>query len=330
LGSITKRGDKYRAQIKKDGRRETATFTTKTAAVAWCLARETVPVEDWAGNSPDKTFGDALERYRDEVAITKKGERWEVIRINRLLGDPICQVRLVDLKAPHFSKWRDARLKQVSPATVRREWNQLSSICNYARKEWHWMDHNPMSDLKRPPEPVARDRIITQDEIERLCAALAYNPDFKPVLLRARVGAAMLLALETGMRAGELCALRWEDVRLDERWLKVTDGKTRAAMRKTPLTTEAVRILTQMEPGEGSVFDMTPRQLDSNFRQGKTRAGIPVEDNLHFHDTRHNAITRLSKHLSVLELARAIGHADVKQLMTYYNPDVKDLAAALP
>jgi len=50
---------------------------------------------------------------------------------------------------------------------------------------------------------------------------------------------------------------------------------------------------------------------------------------LTFHDTRHEAITRLAKKLDVLDLARMVGHRDIKQLLTYYNKSAKEIASQL-
>ena len=50
---------------------------------------------------------------------------------------------------------------------------------------------------------------------------------------------------------------------------------------------------------------------------------------LHFHDTRHQAITDLAKKLTVLELARMVGHSDLRSLMIYYNETAESLAEKL-
>ena len=71
---------------------------------------------------------------------------------------------------------------------------------------------------------------------------------------------------------------------------------------------------------------MTPKRLDVHWRGLCKAAGI---EGLHFHDLRHCAITNLAKKLNVLELARMVGHKDVRQLMTYYNPSSEDLAKKL-
>ena len=66
--------------------------------------------------------------------------------------------------------------------------------------------------------------------------------------------------------------------------------------------------------------------MDALFRKYRDKAGI---DNLHFHDTRHEAVTRLAKKLDVLDLARMIGHRNLKTLMVYYNATAEELAQKL-
>ena len=58
------------------------------------------------------------------------------------------------------------------------------------------------------------------------------------------------------------------------------------------------------------------------------KAGLADAD-LHFHDTRHEGITRLASVLGVLELARAVGHRDLRMLQTYYNATAEDIAKKL-
>lgn len=340
MASFRKRGGAWRAEVVKQGIRKSATFDTKAEAVAWAAMVEADIETGKAGRVANKTLGQLLERYRDEVSTIKRGERWERLRIDRIVTgrddtppDPIAAVPLRDLDASHFASWRDRRLRQVTPASVRREWNLLSSALNIAVNEWRWLHENPMKTVKRPPPPEARDRRISEDEIERLLFALGYDYDKTPMTQTARVGAAFLFAIETGMRAGEIVALRRGEVFKDSRYLTITGreigaGKTAAARRDVPLSPEALRIVEQLEKIEGdTVFGITSTTvLDALFRKAKARALI---EDLHFHDTRHEAITRLAKRLDVLELARAVGHRDLRQLMTYYNETAEQLAAKL-
>lgn len=74
------------------------------------------------------------------------------------------------------------------------------------------------------------------------------------------------------------------------------------------------------------VFGLNESQVDALFRKAKGLAGIT---DLHFHDTRHTAITRLAKKVPVLDLARMVGHRDIKMLMVYYNESAEDIARRL-
>lgn len=67
-------------------------------------------------------------------------------------------------------------------------------------------------------------------------------------------------------------------------------------------------------------------KIDSLFRKAKKMALI---DDLHFHDARHTAITRLAKKLNILELARMVGHRDLRQLQVYFNMPAEEIAKRL-
>lgn len=66
--------------------------------------------------------------------------------------------------------------------------------------------------------------------------------------------------------------------------------------------------------------------MDALFRKARDKCGI---EGVTFHDSRANAATMLSRHLDILELARALGHSDLKKLMIYYRKSAEDIAAGL-
>ncbi len=343
MAYFRKRGKRWQAQVRKvgpDGNPidDSATFATRAEAVEWADQREAGIVSGAAVVARRTTFGELLTRYADEVSITKRGERWERIRIAAIVTghpdgfpptfpDPIAAVRLSELDERHFSAWRDRRLRIVTSASVRREWSLLSNACTVAINEWRWLDKHPMARVTRPKGSEPRTRRPTDDEIERLLHCLGYARDQPPTTQTARVGAAVLFAVESAMRAGEITGLRWQDVEMGRRFCR-TQGKTPAARREVPLSTEALRILSQLaEVRDGdSVFGLRGALLDALFRKARAKAGI---EDLHFHDLRHEAITRLSKVLDVLPLAKAIGHRDLRMLMIYYNPTAEELAPLL-
>lgn len=107
MPTYRKRGNSWEVQVCHKGIRRTATKPTKTAATLW--ASRTIAEID-AGESaviPDRPFSELLERYRDEVSSTKRGARWETLRIGLLLRDDLAKVRLPQLLPLHFADWRD-------------------------------------------------------------------------------------------------------------------------------------------------------------------------------------------------------------------------------
>lgn len=104
-------------------------------------------------------------------------------------------------------------------------------------------------------------------------------------------------------------------------------GRNRGLPQTRPAAGHGANRRSAGLPEGDTVFGIaSTATLDALFRKAKARALI---DDLHFHDTRHEAITRLAKRLDVLELARAVGHRDLRQLMTYYNETASALAKKL-
>lgn len=161
--------------------------------------------------APENLVRDALRRYAVEVAPKHKGERWELARLGLLERDQIALVRLPSLRPIHLAEWRERRLKAVSPGSVRREMNLLQSVLKSCRKDWGWLDTDPLKDVDRPSAPTSRKRRISADEIHRLTLALGYDGGV-PENATHRVALCFLFALETAMRAGEILGMTWADV----------------------------------------------------------------------------------------------------------------------
>ncbi|KAF0844374.1 site-specific recombinase XerD [Methylovorus glucosotrophus] len=319
---------KWRAEVSVKYQRKVKTFRTKGEAQSWANMTE-LELEKSEAGVKNITFGSLLEKYRDEVSVRKSGERKERIRINAFIRDEpeICKTKLEALTKMQFTKFRDKRMKVVSGSTIIREMNMLSNVFTVAINEWGWIKVNPMSSIKRPQHAPPRDTLITQNQIDAVVHASGYADDEVPNTVIARTGAAFLFAIETAMREKEICGLRLSDV--SGRVAKVKASKTRAGVRDVPLSTRALQIIENVKrvdiEGE-SIFNLKESQIVSHFRKIKALAGI---DNIVFHDTRHLAITRLAKVFNVLELARIVGHKDLKMLMIYYNETAENLADKL-
>lgn len=336
MATIRKRGNSWQAQIKKNINskeiRESKTFTTKAQAQAWSTMREAELMDSdrkglIVGNK--HTLYEALIKYRDEVAIKKPSVRWQTIKINHFVDIlPFVGELITNIKPVRFAEFRDQRLQTVKTSTVKKELGILSIVFNTAIKEWGWCSVNPLSQIRKPKEPKHRNRLISDDEINTIVNQLGYIEGSPPKILKQELAYLFLLAIETAMRQGELLSLTYDSVFINRRFVhldKTKNGDT----RDVPLTNRAVYLLEQLiknNNDSGFVFNLKPANASALFRKYRLKAGI---NDLNFHDTRHEAITRLSKKLGVLELARMVGHRNISQLMTYYNETAESIASKL-
>jgi integrase len=325
MASIQKIGDSWKAQVTVNGQRKSKRFNTKAEANLWAARTEVELADRRAGRIPeDKTFTDLLDRYEREVSVNKRGHRWEAVRLRLLSKMAIGSVKLAEINETDVVRWRDERLKQVSESSVNREWALLSAACTVAVKEFRWLNVNPFLLPKKPKPSAPRTRRVNADDIEKILFALGYSDECELDTQTKRVGAAFLFAIETAMRAGEIVNMTWDHVK--ERYVHLPMTKN-GHSRDVPLSSKARAILARL-PREGdSCFGITSQNLDALFRRAKARVGI---DDLHFHDSRAEALTRLSKVFQPMELAKVSGHRDLRILLnTYYRVTVDELADKL-
>ena len=325
----------WRVQMQINGERVGATLDTKREADDW-IARKRLELKSAAKGTTGqiKTLADAMKRYALEISPGKRGGDKEVIRINALLSHDKFpgKVKLSDLTPDHFAAWRDARLKIRARGSVLRDMNLLSSIMTTTRREWRWITANPMSDVRRPAEPDHREVVISRRQIVTMMRALNYGQAQVRSVQQA-VGMAFAIALLTGMRAGEICGLKWDDVREDHVILHITKNGKR---REVPLSTRARVIIDRMRGwDEEKVFGLTSQSLDALFRKYRARAGL---SGFTFHDSRHTAATMIAGRMrsgtipaqqAVMDLCKMFGWTKIDQALVYYNPKAGDIAARL-
>ncbi len=332
MATITKQKTGYRAQVYVQGLRDSASFRTKREAEAWAGGRETELRAQIIAPPGDKhTFAEALRKYVDEVSPKKRGERWERIRVEALLRDPLlyCGEKVGRLTTKHLSEWRDARLRQVQAGTVLREIGLLSDVLETARRDWGWITINPMRDMRKPQPPDHRKVIIVRSQVRAMLAIMGHSPRSPIRTVSQSAAMCFLLALRTGMRAGELCGLTWE--RVKEGYCVL--DKTKTVPRDVPLTKKSLMLIERMRDfDEVTVFGLQTQTLDALFRKYRKRAGL---EGFTFHDSRHTAATWIAGRLrsngvpaqqAVFDLCKMFGWANVNQALVYYNPSAADIA----
>lgn len=316
----------WRIQFMVNGERHGGTFPTKRQADEFKAKKisEILALSTGKGGTVF-TLSQVLDRYAEEVSPRKKGEAKELLRLEAFKRQPLpVNAKLSSITTADLVKWRDARLKINARGTVLRDITLLGNVFEIARKEWQLIEVNPMRDVGKPANPDHRERVITGREIKLMLRALGHGGSVRTV--SQAVARCFLVALSTGMRAGELCAIQWSDVRGD--YVRLHTSKTGAG-RDVPLSPYARRTIEKMRGWDAtSVFGLSSQTLDAMFRKYRKKAGL---SGFVFHDARHTAATRMamSRKVDALQLCRIFGWKNPKQAMTYFNPTASQLAAML-
>ncbi len=334
MATFDKRGDTWRAQVRRTGYKpQCKTFKTKSAAEKW--ARETEArldrgVEHDTSELRRMTVAEVLDRFLKEEVPSRKGARWETVRIGFMLKADFAKHRLDQNLTSTLRAWADERLKTCSPATVNRDLNLLSGIFRIAIKKWGLgLPANPIHQVARPKvDSRGRGQVWTSEALQKMRDAAAAE-DRRAQSSYTFVIPALELAIESAMRLGEVCSIEARNVHLDQRYLLLDETKN-GDSRRVPLSSKAAEILQLLlegKSGEDLVFPVGKEVLGLRFRQLRAKAGL---DGLRFHDARHTAATRASKVFhNVLELAAFTGHRSLQSLKRYYHADATDLAKRL-
>ena len=318
----------WQAQVRLKKVRKSASFATKTEAKDWATVEEYKIKTAESIKTPQVsqiTVGDLMKQYELEFSRKKGGYDWEQKQITKMLRTPMAELLVGDVTKAHIREWRNKRLETVQGSTVNREWNLLSHIFSMARDEYEYISVSPFTGVRRPKDNPDRDRLISDSEIEQLRVVSGFD-GVTSKLIKEKVFVAFLFAIETAMRAGEICNLTWDNVSREDRTAflpKTKNGKSRTVA----LSSRAIELLGCLsKERHDKCFGLKSSQITANFTILVNKTLI---ENLNFHDTRHEAITRLAKKLPVLALARNTGHTDIKKLMVYYNETGAEIAKLL-
>jgi integrase len=313
MATIRKRGSSWQVQIRRDGFPPlTKSFSTRADAAEWARDKERqidraelpTTIRDFKG----MTVADLLKRYEQEVTPKKRGAKFERSRLRQFLNHSIASANLHSLSGALVSRYRDDRLKDVKPASVRRELVVLRHVFELAMTEWNVpIRVNPVHQIKLPSDSKPRERRLKDGDDTRLSKAIKLNSAW---YLRPFI----TLAIETGMRRGELLSIRWKDVDLTAPTVRILKTKN-GHPRTIPLTPKAVEILASLTRTDDRVFPVTPNAVRLAWERLRRRAGL---EDLRLHDLRHEAVSRFFEYgLTVPEVALISGHRDPRMLSRY-------------
>ncbi len=211
------------------------------------------------------TLGELVVRYRDTVSSRKRSRDRERYMLETLLAHPISRKRLSEVTGADLAAYRDDQLKDIKPGSVKRELAPISHMFELARAEWGLpLRDNPARRIQFKGADRRRERRLRDGELPRLIeAAKACRSPLVGVIIR--------LAVETGMRRGEILAIRRDDIDLGRRTLLIPHTKNGDA-RTIPLTSLAAHLLRQTN--YDPVFPMSANAFRLAWERVRKRAGI--------------------------------------------------------
>lgn len=317
--------------------RITVTFQKQRYSVTRDSAKE---CEDWAalkllelktgkadlekGIKPSFPFKQLCEKYYIERGSKLRSAtmmRNKLDNIDHILGE-LATKSIYDFKPNDIVRWRNKRVLEVKSSTALREFAIFSSIFSYAQKELFIIENNVWTLVVKPLKSKPRNQRIYPEQQEQLLKGFKWDSTTTPVRVMDYVSWSMLFALETAMRKGEILSMKRSDIKDGFVHLPMTKN---GESRNVPLSAEAKRLLALIPEDQDIIVPVKEKSFRRTFYRVRGEVGL---DEINFHDTRHEAITRMVKFrkLPVEILAKITGHRTIGILInTYYNPDAQDL-----
>jgi integrase len=310
MASIRRRGSKYQVQIRRSGTRPVSrSFLNLKDAQAWARHMEVQADRRDLPADPKVlqriTLGELVERYRDTVSVRKRTRENEQAILNAFLRHPLCRRAVSEITQADFASYRDDRLRIIRPSSLKRELVPLHNLYEISREEWGLpIRVNPLSKLKIANADQKRERRLRPHEQQVLMAEV--------LSCRNKLIAPLIeFALATAMRRGEILAMRWDHVDKPTRTLLIPKTKN-GHSRTIPLSRDAIGIIDSLQRHHDRLFPLSGNAVNLSWQRLTRRAGL---HDLHFHDLRHEAISRLfEKGLTVPEVALVSGHTRLRRL----------------
>lgn len=330
---------RWRVQVRRQGVYRAATFSSKRESRDWAAQVEAqvqhVVVAGFAPIPKTATLADLIDKYIEAIGDRTYGrtKAATLAMLRRELG----KVRLTALSAVVLRDFVDRRLEGgASGATVAQDLSFLSAVLRFARHARRIdIDDRLALDARAAlkyrnvsTRSAERSREPTDDELARLYAHWGANK-------RQRIDMVAItrFALASGMRLGEICRIRVEDVDRQARTVVVRDRKD--PKRKhgndqvVPLLSAAWAIVEPLIEGraQGRIFPVNPKSASTAFTRACAELGI---EDLHFHDLRHRAARELfAMGLQIPQVALITGHKTWAMLRRYTDIRASDVHAAV-
>ncbi len=307
------------------------TFKTKTEAEAWAASVENAINRDEfvpSLESRRRTVKDMLERYR-KFETPKKRDSYNEQRYIDFWIDELGAYKIGSVTRAQIVEIRDHMAESKAPATVNRYIATLRHAFRIAMDDWEWCSRSPCKRIALK-EPRGRDRHLNDDEI----AALLKSTEASA---HPHLHVAVLLALTTGARRGEILGLRWSDVDFKSgiAILHKTKNMDKRSIAIVPHVIAELRKLQkvrridddQIFPKPNPQGKRTYSTFDGAWNEARSGAGL---DDFRFHDCRHTFASRMAMNgYSLAEIAGALGHRTLAMVQRYSHLTDSHVHAAM-
>ncbi len=266
------------------------------------------------------TVGKMCEEYLGYAKVNHLSWKADQSRLKTLVAFWGPHTELERIASRQIERFKASRLEKVKPATVNKEIGLLKHLLNLA-VEWGYLYENPARKVKPLRENNMRLRYLANEEINRLVASASGY--LKPIIT---------LAVNTGMRRGEIFNLKWSHVDLKNRFVEIIKSKN-GDKRVIPINKTLLEALHRL-----------PRRIDSPYvfpgKKGKKLTDVKksfrtamkkaeIED-FCFHDLRHTFASHLvMAGVPLLTVAELLGHKSIEMTKRYSHLSPNHKAAAV-
>ena len=328
MAHLRKHGKKWQAVVRRRNKLIYKSFWKKSDASAWAYKTEaqletgTYQRVERAEKLADIKLKEILNIYYEKYLVLKsKDHKKEKYLIDLLSNKPIGEKYLTEVTGSTLARFRDRELEDgKSPSTVKKYLLMFSRAINRTKAEHDIpIINNPVQQIELPEEPPPVDRVLNDEEWDRLLEVAASK---KPYFMKAIV----IMARETLCRRGELLRLKKQDInwRQGTAKIKLTKNNTPREIGLSPLALQTLRQLPDTPDGR---FFPCKSVYSFNSYWRKVLRDAKLKGVFTFHRLRHQGATDLAESdWSIAELSAQGGWKSLSSLKRYTHIQPKHLA----
>jgi len=309
--SLFKRGNVWWSYVFSDGVRHqysTGTSNRRQAETIEAKLKEEVTNQRFqiVKADPAMTFGELAARFIASGSVRPHHLYHLKFLLPYFSETPV--LRLTKSLTDDFRKQRHDGVS-IKEATVNRDLSVLRHILYWALDE-QLLQVNPLARMRMARERRTRRQVLSVAEEQLLLGSA-----------RDHLYAMVVMALDTGMRRGEITSQRWEDIDFARKLLFVTHSKTpEGEAREIPLTERLSELLFRSRQSEGLIVGFRGRPIRVIKRTWKTALRNAGIRHVRFHDLRHTFNTRLMEAGVLQEIRMALmGHSSGSKVHATYT-----------